>query len=352
MNNGGGSIACAPCSNGLIQTLDGFDCILCDQTCLDCSKNKGYRVDLNQDGTPIFQPGGTTRRSECIKCDSINSIFAGSSCISCKPIIFVEATTPAIKDLSCINPLNPFIINGGLFIFPITVTGTLATDPNTFNLIFGSDSTILSSYLSENLLGVFRTCRSLTQRNSTACQTLGNMCALNIYVSDTDSAKIDACKAFISLQQSGTTTATNNVLFGQFMPWLFYLNTYGSFKRSYILTGTNDPSSQFIFLEFENKCTAKYLSFYAAQYRLNGSLISYDTIDISKFQLCNSLSSTFSEASQVNPFSATNYQQSCTVSGSSLYELGKNPIFYDVYLKYSTSSNLYPIPVIVGYESK
>ena len=289
-----------------------------------------------------------TRTSSCIKCDSANSIFAGTSCNSCKPLIFIEAVTPDINDLSCQNPTNPFISNNGLLIFPTSPsTGTLSTDPNYFNANFGSDNTLISNYLSKNLLGVYRTCRYSTYRNISACEALGNMCVLSLYVSSTSPTNIDACRAFNLIQNSGQLGQTSTTLYGQSMPWLFYLTNSNGNNNYYLQSGTNDPSNPFIILQFNNKCSSSYLSFYAAQYRLNGSLIKYDAIDISKFQLCNFLSTSYSEASRLNPFSATNYQQSCSVPAGTLLEIGQNPIFYDVYLKYSPSSNLYPLPVAV-----
>ena len=204
---------------------------------------------------------------------------------------------------------------------------------------------MISNYFSNNLLGAYRTCKYSTYRNTSACEALGNMCVLNLYASSTSAVNIDACKAFNLIQNSGQTG--QSLLYGQSMPWLFYLTNSGSNNNYYIQSGTNDPNNPYIILQFNNKCSSSYLAFYAAQYRLNGSLIKYDTIDVSKFQLCNYLSTSFSEASQVSPFSATNYQQSCSVSAGTLLEIGKNPIFYDVFLKYSTSTNLYPIPVAV-----
>jgi hypothetical protein len=326
----------------LIQTLDGYDCTFCNQACQSCNQNGGYRTDLNTDGTPIFI-SGTTRQSNCITCDSTNSIFTGSSCNSCKPLIFIDASSPSINSLFCKNPTNPFILNGGLLIYPTTTT---TPDPNYFNVNFGSETNLISSYLSNSLLGTYRTCKYSAYRNTTACEALGNMCVLSLYVSSSLASNIDACKAFTSIQNSGQS-GSSTILYGTSMPWLFYIGDYNTNNNNYLQSGTNDPSSPFIILQFSNKCSSSFLSFYATQYRLNGTLIKYEAIDISKFQLCNYLSTSFSEASQLSPFSATNYQQSCSVSAGTLLEIGQNPIFYDVFLKYSTSTNLYPVPVAI-----
>ena len=335
------------CPSGLVQTLDGFDCTLCDATCQACQKNGGYRTDLNDDGTLILQADGITRTSRCVTCNAASSLYTGSSCISCKPLIFVETVTPTINSLTCTLTDTSYAVNDGLLFYKPGVT--TATDPNYYNVAFDTDSSIVSNYYSANLLGVYRTCRTLSVRNSTACQALGNMCVLNVYASTTSSSNVDPCKAFNIIQNGGTTI---NSLYGQFMPWLFYLTTYGPYHTYYTQSGTNDGSSQYIFLEFQNKCSAKNLAFYAAQYRLNGSLLSYDAIDISTLQLCNRYSTSFSEASQVNPFSATNYHQSCSIPASTLVDVGKSPIFYDMFLKFSASSNLYPLPAIINPDGR
>lgn len=58
-------------------------------------------------------------------------------------------------------------------------------------------------------------------------------------------------------------------------------------------------------------------------------------------------SSVFSIA-KLNPFTATNYNESCTITAAELLRYGTaNPIFYDIYLKYDSTDNsqILPIPV-------
>lgn len=97
-----------------------------------------------------------------------------------------------------------------------------------------------------------------------------------------------------------------------------------------------------------NRCKSNVLGFYAARYTLNGTFIDFGPIDISQLQLCNFLTSSLSTVSQVSPFSATNYYQSCSIQVQSLINLGQSPIFYDLYLKYDNTANLLPIPLQVS----
>ncbi len=46
-----------------------------------------------------------------------------------------------------------------------------------------------------------------------------------------------------------------------------------------------------------------------------------------------------------NPFTATNYNLSCTITAAELLRYGADPVFYDLYLKYDGSNSVLPIPV-------
>lgn len=231
--------------------------------------------------------------------------------------------------------------NGGILI----ADGSSSTDPNVFNVVFGSDTATLSVYYQNNLIGAFRTCRSTSRRNATGCQVLGNMCVLNLYnYLSSLSSNIDPCKAFNNIPQAATSSSIQNQLYGTNMPWLQYPQAFGAYTTIYETSGIGN--GEYLTLTFDNKCVSSTLSFVAAEYSLNGKLNSFGAVDISKFQLCNFLSTSFAQASQVSPFSATNYQQTCTISAASLLTYSSNPLFYDLYLKYSNSS-LFPVPVKV-----
>lgn len=52
--------------------------------------------------------------------------------------------------------------------------------------------------------------------------------------------------------------------------------------------------------------------------------------------------------SRMSVFSATNYYQSCSIQIQSLLNLGTDPTFFDVYLKYDNSSNVLPLPAVIS----
>lgn len=64
--------------------------------------------------------------------------------------------------------------------------------------------------------------------------------------------------------------------------------------------------------------------------------------------MCNYISSSFTLPSQINPFSATNFYQSCSIQVQTLLELGASPTFYDMYLKYDSTSTLLPLPAQIS----
>lgn len=90
------------------------------------------------------------------------------------------------------------------------------------------------------------------------------------------------------------------------------------------------------------------MSFYAAQYSLNGKLTNYGAIDVAQFQLCNYFAASYTSSSRISPFSATNFYQSCSIQVQTLLALGATPSFYDIYLKYDNTTDLLALPVVVS----
>lgn len=331
MNSGGGSVTCVLCPEGFIQSLDGFNCVACDDDCKNCAQNGGYRTDSNPDGSPIKV--GTNLVSRCIRCDKASSLPSVTECVSCKPIIFAESANVTATTCDAVSTQI-----GGLLFVDTTASNQ---EPSYFSVAFGAETNIFSWYSTQYLLAAYRTCRLLAKRNVTACQLLGNICVLNLY--NYLSNSVDACRAFDSIlaTNGGSTTAINAGIWSDNMPWLNYVESYNSYLLNYDSAGTNDASSRFIKLTFDNKCNTQVLGFYGAQYALSGELLRFGLVDITEFQLCNRI---LGSAARVSPFSATNFDQSCMVTAQALLDFGdRNSIFYDLYLKYSAGSNMLPV---------
>ena len=271
--------------------------------------------------------------TKCFTCNLATSRTDENMCVSCKPLLYANSIDINITAATCSASSNN-LVSGGLIILngnPIT-----ATDPTYFSVAFGSDS-ILSLYYQTYLLAVYRTCKTYSFRNVTACQALGNLCVLNLY---SIVGNVDACTAFnsVPVSQSGINVAGQ--VWGYNMPWLFYAETYGIYQASYqSFINSNKPLS----LSFApNKCQPIGLAFYAAVYALNGTLLSFGEFNITDIQLCNLLSPNFAQAS---PFSGTYFSQSCSISVRALLNFQSEPVFYDFYLQYGNSTTLFPVPV-------
>lgn len=82
MNSGGGSVECAKCPTGFIQSLDGYNCVFCDASCQNCAANGGYRKDLDENGN--YFTNGLVLISKCIICNKASSDLNNNQCRSCK----------------------------------------------------------------------------------------------------------------------------------------------------------------------------------------------------------------------------------------------------------------------------
>lgn len=333
-NYGGGQVTCEACAANYRQSTDGYSCVVCNTVCQNCPNTSGYVTSTNENGV-------TSTNARCVTCDSANSILLNGQCVSCKPFVFTVSASGNIAGVSC---NQPFIRSAGILILN---DGSVTVSSYDFDVTFGSDR-FTSTYLSNQLVGLYQTCRDTTRRNVTSCEALGNLCALKLYAFNLISNNIDACTLFentVNILLSSQSNAANQ-FWDANAPWLVYPVTFGTYKSAYDATGISTTgTAQYLNLKLDNRCKSSVLSFYAAKYNLQGDLLSFGPVDISEFQLCNFLTTSFALASDVSPFAATNYQQKCSITVGSLLKYGETPVFYDLYLKYSNSSKLFPVPV-------
>jgi meckelin len=361
MNNGGGSVTCERCPNGFVQSFDGYTCVLCDEQCRTCpTSSDSYLSELDANGQPHRDAATGNLLRRCVQCNRAASVLGGTSgCVSCKSITFAELATTNLTSSVC-NVVEP---SGGLLF--VDAPSPQPQDPTVFSVAFGNELNLPSWYYSRHLLSVYRTCRSIGRRNATACQALGNMCVLNLYnnvgASSSTSPSpsgVDACRAFASVPKTSSAGGGGNpsIVWGDSMPWLSYFESYETYLNNYVAAGTSDLNARYLRISYDNedKCRPRNIDFVAAEYSVSGQLLSYDTFNIGKLQLCNllSLSSSSSSAStstvSISPFSRTNFFHSCRVSVEALLEHGRaGPVFYDLYLKYDTrGESVFPLPVM------
>ncbi len=275
--------------------------------------------------------------SKCITCNIDNAVQSNKKCTSCKPFTAIQLLTTNLTSLTC-DPKNKLNTGGILFLDNLANTDE---DPDEYRVQFGTND-FLSWYYTTYLLSVYRAClpdctTQPCRRNSTACQTLGNMCVLNLY-NNNFRKDIEACAAFDSIE-------TNN-LWANNMPWLKYGATESlKVYRTTYLASTSILPSGLINLKFKDKCDSGSISFYASEYSLSGALKSFGKIEVTKLQMCNFLISSSFVNPKINPFTTTNYLQNCSISVRELLKFGADPVFYDIYLKYGESTSLLPIPI-------
>ena len=340
MNNGGGSVTCVPCPSGFIQSLDGFSCVSCENSCKNCNSGaiqNSFLTDYELDGNYLTDSNGFHVR-KCVTCDPKNSVLNGGKCTSCRPLLFTQSNLVNITSIEC-NQVNAITLGGLIFI-----EKDFANEPNNFNFMFDSNVDV-SWYLNEYLRASYRTCKISNRRNITACQNLANMCVLNMYTNPPNVQNqlvisIDACAAYdeIYLKQNQSDQIR--------VPTIKYSNTYEKYKQEYLNEGIN---SEYISIKFDNNCQANQLQLYAAEYELNGKFINLGKLDLSRLQLCNLIPTSNSKIANVLPFSTTNLEQVCSVKIESLFDFfdSKSTIFFDLFLKYDDGPNLYPIPFAI-----
>lgn len=268
-NSGGGAITCQECPANFIQSLDGYNCVSCDATCQNCAALGGYRRDLDDTGRYFTLPNGDLQ-SRCILCDNATSLLYQDKCRSCKPQSFIE--TVATTNLTQTTCSGATLISGGVLFFE----SFTEKEPDIFSVKFGENS-FVSWWSNTYLVANYRQCvpacatsATTCTRNVTACQVLANICVMNLYVQIalTDGGT-DACLAFNEI-----ILASNNNVWSAKMPWLSYTETLSVYKTVYL----SAPLS--IILRFADKCDSNTMSFYSADYSVNGNLVSYGAIEV------------------------------------------------------------------------
>ncbi|XP_016287305.2 meckelin isoform X8 [Monodelphis domestica] len=325
VSNNGGPIICEKCPENMKGvTEDGWNCISCptgltaEGRCRCPSDHILVERDTN---------GRLFSEATCTLCDGSENSFSAADvfrnrCVRCEPT-FINTT----KSCTCSERA---ILTGGLCFssignfFPQAVTTWRYGQ-------FGAS--LNSEWLSKHLQSVAAAC--LIYSNLTSCQALGNMCVMNM--NSWSSAAIDACRLFrfVFDNTAGLGTVHSISFWRQNLPWLFYGDQLGLAPQ--ILRNTL-LSTNFSF-KGQNQNTK--LKFFAASYDVRGNFLQWRTLEGGLLQLCPD---TVSRLDAAYDFGTT-YQQNCEIPVSKILTDFKSPIFYDLYLEY-TSEHLWAIPIL------
>ncbi|XP_053251610.1 meckelin isoform X2 [Podarcis raffonei] len=329
-DNGGSSITCEKCpesTSGVTQ--DGWDCITCPKGLTSEGKCK---CPVNEILVERDTNGALLADALCIQCDGKGKSFATSNalnnmCIRCEPT-FISVN----KSCSC---SEPNILTGGLC---FRSTGNYPPK-GIATVRFGKlGITLISAWFSKNLQASAAACWLYS--NLTSCQTLGNMCVMNM--NSLSSASTDACGLFqyVFANTAGLGTVHSISFWRQNLPWLYYGDQPG--LASQVLDTTQFPAS------FTFKGTNKNikLQFIAASYDAGGNFLKWQYLEGGVLQLCPD---TLTKLNAAFIFGTT-YQQKCTISVSKILKDYSNPIFYDVFLEYYDEEDgqqyLWAVPVL------
>uniref|UniRef100_A0A8C1XJZ4 Transmembrane protein 67 n=1 Tax=Cyprinus carpio TaxID=7962 RepID=A0A8C1XJZ4_CYPCA len=288
----GASITCQQCpdaNQGVTQ--DGYGCIHCFGSVGEngkCQCPKGS-VLVERDGN-----GNPLNESRCEACNATEPAFSapdrtGNRCVRCEDS-FINSSQSCVCGASNIQA-------GGMC-FPSNICFKFLH----VRLCFGK-------YISfaHFALQLFS--------NRTACQSLGNMCVMNMHSFST--INNDACGLYNTVYRATATLTLICDSRRANLPWLYYGDQLGLASR--ILQ--NEPLP----VGFSFKGAQKLR---AAVYSVRGEFLRWESVGGGNLQLCPD-----SPSRQQSAFTfGTAYKQSCVLSVSELLNGYPEPVFYDVFL--------------------
>ncbi|TRY84592.1 hypothetical protein DNTS_001329 [Danionella cerebrum] len=290
----GAYITCQRClgaNQGVTQ--DGFGCIRCPGSIGESGKCQcpggSVLVERDENGNPLNE-------ALCRACSATEPAFSapdltGNRCIRCEDS-FINSSQSC--DCGASNTLA-----GGICLPPNSLPTTVSA-----NVIFNQLAlSVSSAWFSNFMYSSAAAC--LLFSNRTACQSLGNMCVMNMHSSST--INNDACGLYNTIYRATAAQGSSqDISFWRTnLPWLYYGEQLGSASR--VLQ--NEPLP--VGFSFKGPQKNTKIELQAAVYSLCPDT---RTRKMSAF--------TF----------GTDYRQSCVLSVSELLAGFPEPLFYDVFL--------------------
>uniref|UniRef100_A0A8C1ELU5 Transmembrane protein 67 n=1 Tax=Cyprinus carpio carpio TaxID=630221 RepID=A0A8C1ELU5_CYPCA len=307
----GASITCQQCpdaNQGVTQ--DGYGCIHCFGSVGEsgkCQCPKGS-VLVERDGN-----GNPLNESRCEACNATEPAFSapdrtGNRCVRCEDS-FINSSQSCVCGASNIQA-------GGMC-FPSNNLPTSVVP----NVIFSQlANSVLSAWFSNFMYSSAAAC--LLFSNRTACQSLGNMCVMNMHSFST--INNDACGLYNTVYRATAAQGSSQDIsyWRANLPWLYYGDQLGLASR--ILQ--NEPLPVGFSFKWAQKNTNIELR--AAVYSVRGEFLRWESVGGGNLQLCPD-----SPTRQQSAFTfGTAYKQSCVLTVSELLNGYPEPVFYDVFL--------------------
>ncbi|KAL7840509.1 hypothetical protein AOLI_G00258320 [Acnodon oligacanthus] len=328
LTNNGGSITCQKCpvsKPGITQ--DGYECIRCSGSVGEDGKCQcptgSILVERNVNGTLLEE-------AVCEVCNgTVPALSApdakGSRCVRCQDS-FISMSQ------SCMCG-SPNILAGGMCFASSSLPASVVATVSFAQLGLAVPSAWFSGFLYSSAAA----CLSLT--NLTACQTLGNMCVLNMHSMST--IINDACGLYNTIYRATAAQGNNqNIPYWRInMPWLYYGDQPGLASR--VLQSEPLP----VGFNFKGTNKNTNIELLAAVYTAQGEFIRWESVGRGNLQLCPD---TLIREQAAYIF-GTAYKQNCILSVSDLLAGQSEPLFYDIFLvqqKAQGDKRLLAVPIL------
>ncbi|XP_029641528.2 meckelin-like [Octopus sinensis] len=327
------AVNCVKCGANQVTSKDGWSCVYChndtlssNNKCASCI-GKNITVERKLDGEWIKNSQDQAVQN-CVPCKG-NTIPNGAKnrCVRCTQILsvlpnYANCTCPRSNKVGdvCFQKKSDIIAKPSYYI-------RLSTD-----------DLVESHLLRQNLIISYGMCHA-SYFNSTACQSLGNMCVLlyATHVVRKLSPQIQACTLFRNLSKLAKPPVNEEYDVGDWpynMPWLYY--------SSLTVNVLNSPSLP---VEFTVKPPTQ-LKFLVVMYSFEGKYLGMKSVRGGLLQLCK-MNDVRMDA--IWTFGTT-YSSTCYLKLRDLFDNQTYPlIFYDLYLRYSDNGEerLYAIPIVI-----
>ncbi|XP_076112599.1 meckelin-like [Mytilus galloprovincialis] len=324
-NFGGGKVTCAKCPANQARSADGWGCVDCgtlgivNGECLTCG-TRITPVERELNGNLYLNVGTNQRERDCRPCQDntwLNS--AGTRCVRCTDYL---KTAVGLTTCTCIDAQKA----DGLCLPSLpTLTNVLTTVPLTDGF-----APQFSALLDKQLKASYLMCQE--NKNETACQTLGNMCALTFFEYEDTSQLTSACNLYKNIIRVNLADWKN------FLPDMY-------FTRDGLVAQDGDrvldDESITTTYTFDPPMNIKIL---AASYTQNGEFLGIDSVLGGKIQLCSDTTTRLNAAFVFGTY----YSHSCSIPAIDLWDQTKyKPEFYDLFLDFELGDGrqIYPVPI-------
>eukprot|EP00472_Partenskyella_glossopodia_P009601 CAMPEP_0197521460 /NCGR_PEP_ID=MMETSP1318-20131121/6740_1 /TAXON_ID=552666 /ORGANISM="Partenskyella glossopodia, Strain RCC365" /LENGTH=1070 /DNA_ID=CAMNT_0043073465 /DNA_START=10 /DNA_END=3219 /DNA_ORIENTATION=+ len=293
-----GDCICLTSGDVLVET-DRAGNWLVNKTCMSCPAN-----------TRVLSSDAYT----CAECANPNAAMQSDGSCLCN-----SGYTQAGDDWCVLSTLASPILSS----YPISTASSI-TYTNVISKLYGSSSSqSVTSYTFEQMfLAAASECTN--DRNRTACNGLGNMCAITGY----DSSHPACAKAYSVVSTASQNNLNSTHGFSAWVTSMPLLSYSPNLNNPDALTYSVKPGEQIRFL--------------LASFSFNGTYLGYEDLN-GQLQLCGRNPT----ALQNWQYAGAGYENNCVVDLSDTVSGVKGTTFYSLFVSNPSLSTIYPVPVKV-----